>query len=518
MPELLCAIDVGTGAVKATCFTPDGAVVSSSYREHVLQYPAPDRIEQDAGVLEQVFDAAVREAVGRRGDDVAVVAVTSARATFAPVDRAGHALAPFIIWQDRRSLAECAALRDQIDEADYFALTGLRLEPVAVASKAVWMRLHEPAIDAATWRYWTQQTYFLHRLGADDPPADFTMGAYYGLLDLQRLEWSEPVLHAFGLDRARLPELRQAGSVVGAVSRGAAEATGLRAGTPLVLPGSDAGCCWLGAGMTRPGQVVAYVGTAAGIVSYLDAPLLDPEMHLTCLPYTLPGTWTLEGLMFSAGAAFRWFRDHLAPGEVERATATGADPYTLITDLAATASVGSSGLLVIPTMAGAGAPFWEPAARATIVGLSLHHSRAEVARAFMEGVALELRNALEEMRRLGAGITELILTGGASRSPFWNQIQADVQGAPVVTVQTADPTALGAAICAGVGVGIFPNLLAGVAAMCHADRRYEPDLAHHARYDESLAVYRAVLGAFAERDLHADIAALSGGAAHHEEA
>lgn len=509
MAELLCAIDVGTSAVKATCFAPNGMVVATSYREHALRLPAPDRVEQDPTVLERLLDETVREAVGSRGADIAAVAVTGARATFTPVDRAGKPLYPFIIWQDRRSLAQCERLRVRIPEADYFRLTGLRLEPVAVGSKAVWLREHEPAIDAATWRYWCQQSYFLHRLGAEDPPVDFSMGAYYGLLDLDRQEWSAPVLAAFALDQARLPELRQAGTVVGEVSRDAAAATGLRAGTPLVLPGSDAGCCWLGAGMTRPGEVAAYVGTAAGIVSYLESPLCDPDMHLTCLPYILPRTWTLEGLLFTAGAAFRWFRDNLAPGEIERAAALGGDPYDLITELAAAAPAGADGLLVIPTMAGAGAPTWEPAARATIVGLGLDHTRASLARAFMEGVALELRNAIEEMRRLGVSITKLTLTGGASRSPLWNQIQADVQGVPVITLKTADPTALGAAVCAGVSVGVFPDMLAGVTAMSHLDRQYEPDRAHHDRYSEALAVYRAILGTFAARDLHAQIAALA---------
>ncbi|HZA93640.1 MAG TPA: FGGY family carbohydrate kinase [Gemmatimonadales bacterium] len=511
MRDLLCAIDVGTSAIKATCFRPDGTIAATSYKEHALRFPAPDRVEQDIRILDEMFDAVLRDVTGTQGDGVAAVSVTSARASFVPVDRAGEPLYPVIIWQDRRSLAECMELKERISDDDYFAITGLRLEPVAVASKAVWLRKHEPAVDAATWRYWSQQTYFLHRLGADDPPTDFTMGAYYGLLDLDHLSWSEPVLEAFGLDRGRLPKLLQAGAVVGEVSPEAAARTGLRTGTPLVLPASDAGCCWLGAGMTQPGQVAAYVGTAAGIVSYLDTPLRDPQKRLTCLPYTLPRTWTLEGLLLSAGAALKWFRDHLAPLEIEQADRLGVDAYELIEVLAASSPAGANGLLVIPTMVGAGAPYWEPNARGMILGLGLGHDRASMARAFMEGVALELRNTLEEMRRLGVPITDLTLTGGASRSALWNQIQADVQGVPVLTLETADPTALGAAICAGVGVGLFPDLLSGISSMFRSSRRYEPDLTNHDHYTATLEVYRSVLGAFADRDLHARITALAEG-------
>jgi xylulokinase len=509
MADLLCAVDVGTTAVKASVFTAEGGLVATAYREHALIFPGPDRVEQEPAVLEAAFDAALAEVAAGHAGRIAAVAVTSARATFVPVDAGFRPLGRFIIWQDRRSLAVCAALREHISDDDHFAITGLRLEPVAIGSKIVWLREHEPAVDAAAARYWSQQGYFLHRLGAEDPPVDYTMGGYYGLLDVSRLEWSERVLDAFGIDPGRLPRLAQAGTTVGAVSAAAAARTGLREGTPLVLPGSDAGCCWLGAGLQRTGQVAAYVGTAAALVSFFPEPNLDPAQRLTCLPFVLPRTWTLEGLLLSAGAAWKWFRDALAPQEVERAAALGIDPYDLLTEQAAQVPPGANGLLAIPTFVGAGAPYWEPNARGMIVGLGLNHTRADLARAMMEGVALELRNALEEMRRLGVPITAITLTGGGSRSPLWNQIHADVHGVPVVTLAVSDPTSLGAAICAGAGVGAFPDLAAGVAAMSRTDARYEPDPARHARYSEMLEVYRAILDAAGKGGLHDRIAALA---------
>jgi xylulokinase len=507
--DLLCAVDVGTTAVKASVFTLEGEPVATAYREHTLRFPGPDRVEQRPEVLGATFDAALAEAVAGHAERIAAVAVTSARASFIGVDESYRPLGEVIIWQDRRSLAECTALRERIDPAAYFEITGLPLEPVAVGSKIVWLRDHEPAIYRAAHRWWTQQTWFLHRLGAVDPPVDYTMAGYYGLLDVRSLQWSERVLEAFGIDPARLPRLAQAGTVVGAVSSGAAARTGLRAGTPLVLPGSDAGCCWLGAGVQRKGQVAAYVGTAAALVSFFPEPLIDPSRRLTCLPYTLPRTWTLEGLLLSAGAAWKWFRDALSPLEVAQAAASGEDPYDLLTAQAASVPPGANGVLAIPTFVGAGAPVWEPNARGMFLGLGLNHTRADMARAVLEGVALELRNALEEMRRLGVPVSEVILTGGGSRSPLWNQIHADVHGVPVATLAVSDPTSLGAAACAGVGVGCFPDLTAAVAAMSRPGERYDPDPARHALYSEMLEVYRAALAAFGEHGIHDRLAAIA---------
>jgi len=511
MADLLCAVDVGTTGVKASCFAADGAVVSTAYREHALRHPGPDRVEQDPAVLEAAFDATLREATATAGiaDRIAAVAVTSARATFAPVDAAGRPLAPFVIWQDRRSLDTCARLRERIDPDAYFDLTGLPLEPVAVGSKAVWFREREPEIDAATAGYRLQQTHFLHRLGVEDPPVEPSMGGYYGLLDLDRLDWSGPVLEAFGLDPARLPRMSVAGTRVGEVSGAAAALTGLRAGTPVALAGSDAACCWLGGGMARAGQVAAYVGTAAALASQTDAPVRDPERRMTCLPAAIPGAWTVEGLLLSAGAAFRWFRDALAEPETARAAELGTDAYALIEELASASPPGANGVLALPTFVGAGAPFWEPNARGMILGLGLGSTRADVARAFMEGVALELRGVLEEMRRLGVDVREVTLTGGGSRSPLWNGIHADVHGVPVATVATADPTALGAAICAGVAVGRFADLPAGVAAMARTATRHEPDPARHVHYTRMLGAFRAAMDAFAAAGVHETIAALA---------
>jgi len=508
MGHLLCAVDVGTTGVKASVFTAEGAVVRTAYREHALRFPAQDRVEQDAGVLEQAFDETLQEATAGIAGEIAAVAVTSARATFAAVDRDGKALTPFIIWQDRRSITTCERLRERIGNAEYFALTGLNLEPVAVGSKAVWLREEEPAIDAGTARYWLQQTYFLHRLGVEDPPTEPSMAGYYGLMDLSACAWSPTVLEAFALDSSRLPRIAQAGEVVGAVSALGAERTGLQAGTPIVLAGSDAACCWLGAGMVRDGQVAAYVGTAAALAAQTPRPVRDPEQKMTCLPATTAATWTVEGLLLSAGGALRWFRDALAPMEMAEAEARGIDAYEVIAEAVASVPAGAHGLLVVPTLVGAGAPYWEPRARGMVLGLGLHSTRADIARGFMEGVALELRTALEEMRRVGVDVREVTLTGGGARSAVWNQIHADVHGVPVTTVATADPTALGAAICAGCGVGMFASLQEGARTMARADRRFEPDPARHARYSEMLGVYRQVMEAFGRSRLHEAIAGL----------
>jgi xylulokinase len=275
---------------------------------------------------------------------------------------------------------------------------------------------------------------------------------------------------------------------VGKIERAVAEKTGFAVGTPLCMGAGDQNCSVLGMGAIQPGLATVTLGTAGLAILATERPLAGfGGMMIT--HHAVPGMWEVEGLSNAAAASLRWYRDVIGTSEKQRAAAGGRDAYEQLDELAATAPPGSRGLLYLPYLATAATPRWNPQARAAFVGLSFAHGRAEMTRAVMEGVVLEIRDMFEQWTSAGLSVRSLRIAGGATRSRLWNQIQADVYGRPVETLRVGESTVLGAAILGGVGAGVFASLQEGVAAMVHVAERIEPDPQCHRRYEQLYHAY-----------------------------
>lgn len=507
MTELVCAIDVGTTAVKAACFSRSGDVHASAYLEHDVERSPDGRVEQEPAVLERAFYDAIHEACGARAAEISALAITGARATFIPVDGRGTPLSKWIIWQDQRGIIETKRMQDALGDDVYYKISGLTLSPTAVVSKAMWLRAHSPDLMQRTARLSSQPDFFLGKLGATETPIDPSMAAYFGLLDVERRDWSPELIDGAGLDASLLPPIRQPGTIVGTVDDQAARATGLEVGTPLVLAGSDCSCCMIGAGAVEPGQVVAYIGTAGGISCMVETPTRDPRRAVTCLPHTPPDSWEIEALLLSAGVAYKWYRDQLAP----TGRNGGRASYGSLERTLAALPPGADGLIVLPTLNGAGAPLWDPHARGIMVGLRLDHTSANIGRAILEGVCFELRNALEALERLGAPTDMVTVTGGAADSKLWTQMQADVFGVPVRTLSGGDPTLRGAAVCAGMAAGWFEDIKSGSREFAVTETVHEPAPANTAVYNDYFSAYKAIQTTLATEQLNNRIAHLPRG-------
>ena len=232
-----------------------------------------------------------------------------------------------------------------------------------------------------------------------------------------------------------------------------------------------------------PGVATVTLGTA-GLAILATAQPMAGFGGMMITHHAVPGMWEIEGLSNAAAAAFRWFRDVVGTHEKEVQAAGGPDAYEQLGALAASAPPGSRGLIFLPYLATAATPRWNAAARAAFLGLSFAHGRAEMARAVMEGVVLEIRDIIEQWFRAGLELTTLRIGGGATRSPLWNQIQADVYGRPVETLRSSESTGLGAALLGGVGIGEFSSIEEGVKAMVHIETQIDPDPVRHRRYED----------------------------------
>jgi xylulokinase len=468
-------------------------------RECPCQYHEDGRVEQSSECLARETAAALRQALEQSGADpgrVAALALATQRATVVLTDGEGQALAPALSWQDLRAEAEIGALRAQIGDARYYDLTGLPLNPVFSLGKLLLLQQRQPELFASAACLGLVHDYLLRRLGCEEACLDWSNASLTGLLDLQRRRWSRELLELTGIPEGKLPRLVAPGEQVGRLSAEAAEACGLREGTPLVAGGGDHQCAGLGGGAVEPGIVEITLGTSGVSLCYTDRVVKDPERRITCCAHAVPGAWELEGLQNSAGASLQWLAELVADHEL------GDEDYQAVAEM----GPGAQGLLFYPFLAGSSAPAWIPHASGLFLGLTHAHRRAALLRAVMEGVSLETRGVLEVFASLGLPIAEVRLTGGYSNVAGWNQMQADIYGKSVRTLENQQASLLGAAILGACGVGAFPSVPAGVAAMVRVGETYAPDPAKAARYDQVYDKYRAVLQALVGCDLFTRLA------------
>lgn len=491
MAEYLAGVDVGTTGARCMIFDLRGTPVAGHYCDYGAAYPRPGWVEQDPDLLVEQTVQACRVAVEQSGVDpqrIASIGFSAQRSVACPVAADGTVVRPMFSWQDARTGEEVKELGRVISAEQYYEQNGLPLGTTWIVTKILWMRKHEPDLLAKTARFVQNHDLVLRAFGADDFYTDLCCAVFYGVWDVHRADWNLPLLERLDLRPEQFGRPTPPGTCVGRIERAVAERTGFAAGTPLCVGAGDQNCSVLGMGAIQPGLATVTLGTAGLAILATERPLAGfGGMMIT--HHAVPGMWEVEGLSNAAAASLRWYRDVIATSEKQLAAAGGPDAYEQLDELAATAPPGSRGLLYLPYLATAATPRWNPQARAAFVGLSFAHGRAEMTRAVMEGVVLEIRDMFEQWTSAGLSVRSLRIGGGATRSKLWNQIQADVYGQPVETLRVGESAVLGAAILGGVGTGVFASIEEGVAAMVHVTDRLEPDPQRHRRYEDLYHAY-----------------------------
>jgi len=492
MTGYLCAIDVGTTGVKAALLTPEGELVCRGYREYHVVYPHPQWVEQSVEEVWNALGATMRAMLAQAGIDprkILAIAISNQRATFVPVDDHSKPLTLYIVWQDLRGAPQCEWMKERIHPADYYAITGLDIGPTASISKILWLKQNQPEIFQKTCKFAFMQDMLLRQLGMKEAVCEHSTASWSGLLDVNKLTWSDDLLSLFDLPRDKLPALVMPGQPVGTVSKEAAEACGLVAGIPLISGGGDGQLSAVGCGVTHPGQVSLVMGTAAAIFTFLATPLKDPTRALYCVAHAVPRSWEMEGSALAAGAVYKWFRDTLGHLEKDMAAQLEVDPYELFDREIQRAAPGVQGLLVLPTFMGGGTPTWYPYARGAILGLTLNHTRRDVLRALVEGIFLEIKGMVEAIKALGVDLSSIRVVGGMAKSPVLNQLLANVLGVTVERPAVTDSTLVGAAICATLGCGMFQLADEAAEKMVQLSATYQPDKELSALYNRLFQTY-----------------------------
>ncbi|HET7646808.1 MAG TPA: xylulokinase [Candidatus Limnocylindria bacterium] len=489
MASLVLGIDVSTTATKAILVDGAGAVRGIGVAEYPYATPRPQWSEQDPDLWWAGTQAAIRAALADAGVDageVAAVGLTGQMHGSVLLDAADRPVRPAILWNDQRTAAECDAIRAALGRERLIRITGNDALTGFTAPKLLWVRAHEPDAWARVTGVMLPKDFVRLRL-TGERAVDKADGAGTLLFDLARRDWSAEVLAALELDSALFPPTFEGPVVTGAVTAAAAEATGLRAGTPVVGGGGDQSANAVGVGVVDPGSAALSLGTSGVVFAATDRPLYEPDGRVHAFCHAVPDRWHLMSVMLSAAGSFRWFRDALAPG-VDFGDLAGE---------AADIAPGSDGLLFLPYLTGERSPHPDPLARGAFVGLTVGHDRRHLTRAVLEGVAFGLRDGLDLMRDAGMPLPDrLRASGGGTASPVWRQILADVLGMELVGLGTTEGAAYGAALLATPAAGLFGSVAEAVAEVVSVTPMARPGPAA-ARYAELHATYRELYPALA---------------------
>ncbi len=491
MDEFVLAIDVGTTGVRSIFYTIDGKPIVSSYEEFPSQFPQPSWVEQDANLWWNTVCTTIKRCLksGLSSEYVIGISVTNQRETVVPVDENNHPIRNAIVWQDRRTVPQCDWIHENLTSDTIYSITGLTIDPYFTAPKLLWIKRHDESTFKKAHKFLLVHDFIISKLSGeyvtDRSNASRTM-----LFDINKSDWSKPLLEKMGIQSEKLPAVKIAGTKIGELTASAAKEIGLKEGTPVVLGGGDQQCAALGVGVVRSGMTKSTTGTGTFILAYSEDVLLDSLKRVLCSCHVVPNAYVIESSIFTTGSALRWFRDNLGYRERTIAEELGVDPYEVLTEGASEVSPGSEGVLHIPHFVGAGAPHWNPHARAIFAGLALGHSRKHLIRAILEGVSYEIRTNLEVMNEIGLSISEVRVTGGATRSNLWMQIQSDILNLPIVLTELEEATALGAAILACKGVGVFSSIPEAAEEMVKPRERLLPTEQNREVYDKAYSRYQ----------------------------
>ena len=479
----LIGIDLGTSSVKMLIMNSKGNVVSSHKVEYPILTPREGYAEQDPISWWNATAAAIRVSftnIAIKPSDICCIGFSGQMHGTVILDKSGGVIRPAIIWCDQRTQEEIQQIYELVGRETVGRITHNPLFTGFQLPSLLWIKHHEP------------ENY--RRIGAVICPKDYIRYKLTGVVcseisdasstlcfDIVSQQWSEEILTKADIDTAIFPTCKKPTEIIGSVHKQGAVETGLAEGTPVIAGGSDQPMQAIGNGITTPGIISSTIGTGGQLYSLSYKPIYNPEMNTHTFCGVIPGAWYVMAATLSAGLSLSWLRTNIL----------GDCSYAIIDKEALDVPAGSEGLIFLPYLAGERTPHLNPNARGLFYGLTLKHSRSHFSRAVMEGVVFSLKDCLMVLNKLGIHISKIVASGGGSHSDLWLQIQADIFGMEIYTATRDEQAGYGAAIAAGVGVGIYSDIENACKAIIPSSKlAKEPNKDAVPIYQESYALYR----------------------------
>ena len=502
--KYVVGVDCGTTSSKTVIFDLEGHTIGQGQKLNPLTYPSPGRVECDGPAMIETLYETTRMAIESSGidpEEIASVSCCMFRCTAITRDKDGGFTTPIIIWKDIRGVEMVPEMEEQLKAAglsadEFYDICGMPLAGTYPLAKLLWVKKYYPEAYEKCTRIHTMMGLMTKAYGADDYYDDYNDTPWLQL-NGEDFNYNKKLVDAFGIDMDKLAPLAKTGEVIGAVTPDVAYKTGLAVGTPLIMGTGDQQSACLGVGCTKEGIGYACGGTAGITAGKSMKMLRDPDRKCYVLG-TPDGAYVMEGQSNAAASAFKWFKDVIAHSEDAAAKHTRMNVYDIMTHAASYSKPGSNGVFYLPYMQGANTPNYDLNARGTYIGMTLATSREDMIRATMEGIVFDLKDMLDAM--VTANVPEFStvrITGGIAVSEVWNQIQADIYGWNVETVEVSEATALGCAMVASVGAGIYKDYDEAAEKMVRVTKRYVPNPNNAEMYKDAYAVWKSIF-----RDLH----------------
>jgi len=493
-------IDVGTSGCKTLLIDETGDVIRRELEENSLSTPQPGWSEQSP----EDWWKAVKLTIQRllkdfdAVSDIKAIGLSGQMHGLVALDKDARVLRPSILWNDQRTAKQCKEIHEKAGGVEgLLKLTNNRMLPGYTGGKILWVRENEPRIYEKIRTILNPKDYIRFRLTGESA-TEVSDASGTGLFSVSERDWSYRLLELLDIPKDWLPRCYESPEISGKVTKSVASELGVAAGLPVAGGGGDAVVQTTGTGLVEPGILGTLIGTAGIVAMALTRCYESPGGKLQVFCNTMPNKWHTMGVTLAAGGSLRWFRDTLGGTEKEVSRWTGEEVYEILGREAAKSEPGSEGLLFLPYLIGERCPHTDPQARGAFVGLTLRHTRCHILRSVYEGVIFSLRDVAELIKEMGISITQIRTSGGGALSEFWRQIHADVFNSEVVTVSgSAEGGAYGAALVAGVGVGVWPSV-EKAAEVVKVETRNPAIPRHTEIYDRLFPLYQGLYSALKE--------------------
>jgi len=489
----LIGIDIGTSGTKTVLFNELGHVICDALMEYPMYQPHNGWAEQLPSDWWQAVSGTLQQVMGKSAIDpsqIRGIGLSGQMHGLVMLDEKDQVIRPAIIWCDQRTAKECVEITEKVGAARLIEITANPALTGFTASKILWVRNNEPENYARCRKILLPKDYIRLML-TGEYATEVSDASGMQLLDIGGRCWSEEVLQKLEIDKSLLAPVFESIQVSGQVSSSAAAITGLKAGTPVVGGAGDNAAAAVGTGVVSDRQAFTTIGSSGVVYAHTSKMHIDPAGRVHTFCCAVPGCWHVMGVTQGAGLSLKWFRDNLCQSEMETAVQMGVSPYYLMDMEAQKVPIGSNRLLFLPYMMGERTPHLDPDCRGVFFGLSAMHQKRDMIRAVLEGVSFSLRDCLEVISGMDTPIDVMRACGGGA-GPLWRKMLADVYNCEVTTIASKEGPALGVALLAGAGTGVYKSVEEACSIAVLTKDTASPDAQNHQDYESYYQLYRSI--------------------------